>query len=98
MSVIPITTYCECKPISGYYDGDNDIFRCGQCDRAIKGSERFTMAELEGYNERYKKYLKVTKDMQELEAMFGGGYTEPTVSEINAKVERQRDSQIDNIY
>ena len=98
MSVIPITTYCECKPISGYYDGDNDIFRCGQCDRAIKGSERFTMQELAEYNKAYKRKLKVTKDMQELEAMFGGGYTEPTVSEINAKVERQRDSQIDNRY
>lgn len=62
------------------------------------------MAELAEYNKAYKRKLKVTKDMQEIEAMFGGGYTEPTdsmdspqaVSEINAKVERQRDSQIDN--
>lgn len=91
MSMSDITTYCDCKPIAGYYDGDNDIFRCNRCDRAIKGSERFTMAELEGYNERYKKHLKVTKDMQELEAMFGGSYTEPTVSEINAKHEKHRD-------
>lgn len=106
MSMADITTYCDCKPISGYYDGDKDIFRCGQCDRAIKGSERFTMQELAEYNKAYKRKLKVTKDMQELEAMFSGGYTEPTdsmdspqaVSEINAKVERQRDSQIDNIY
>ena len=96
MSVIPITTYCECKPISGYYDGDNDIFRCNRCDRAIKGSERFTMAELAEYNKAYKRKLKVTKDMQEIEAMFSGDYESPSVSEINAKVERQRDSQIDN--
>lgn len=104
MSMADITTYCDCKPIAGYYDGDNDIFRCNRCDRAIKGSERFTMAELAEYNKEFKRKAKVTKDMQELEAMFGGGYTEPTdsmdspqaVSEINAKVERQRDSQIDN--
>lgn len=98
MSMADITTCCDCKPIAGYYDGDNDIFRCNRCDRAIKGSERFTMAELAEYNKAYKRKLKVTKDMQEIEAMFGGGYTEPTVSEINAKVERQRDSQIDNKY
>lgn len=98
MSMADITTYCDCKPIAGYYDGDNDIFRCNRCDRAIKGSERFTMQELAEYNKAYKRKLKVTKDMQEIEAMFGGGYTEPTVAEINAKVERQRDSQIDNRY
>ena len=98
MSMADITTCCDCEPIAGYYDGDNDIFRCNRCDRAIKGSERFTMAELAEYNKAYKRKLKVTKDMQEIEAMFGGGYTEPTVAEINAKVERQRDSQIDNRY
>jgi hypothetical protein len=96
MSMADITTCCDCKPIAGYYDGDNDIFRCNRCDRAIKGSERFTMAELAEYNKAYKRKLKVTKDMQEIEAMFGGSYIEPSVSEINAKVERQRDSQIDN--
>jgi len=96
MSMADITTCCDCKPIAGYYDGDNDIFRCNRCDRAIKGSERFTMAELAQYNARYKRYIKATKDMAEIEAMFGGSYIEPSVSEINAKVERQRDSQIDN--
>lgn len=98
MSQIHITTYCECTTKSGHIDGDHDVIRCNTCDGVIKGSERFTMAELAQYNARYKRYIKATKDMAEIEAMFGGSYIEPSVSEINAKVERQRDSQIDNIY
>ena len=89
MSMADITTCCDCKPIAGYYDGDNDIFRCNRCDRAIKGSERFTMAELAKYNERYQRWVKVGKQFDEIEQMVNGDY-EPTVSEINAKVERQR--------
>lgn len=98
MSVIPITTYCECKVKDGHYDGDSDMMICNRCNLRIEGSHKFTMAELEEYNKAYKRRLKLKKDMAEIEAMFSGGYTEPTVSEINAKVERQRDSQIDNIY
>lgn len=98
MSVIPITTYCECKVKDGHYDGDSDMMICNRCNLRIEGSHKFTMAELEEYNKAYKRRLKLKKDMAEIEAMFGGGYTEPTVAEINAKVERQRDSQIDNRY
>lgn len=98
MSVIPITTYCECKVKDGHYDGDSDMMICNRCNLRIEGSHKFTMAELEEYNKAYKRRLKLKKDMAEIEAMFGGSYIEPSVSEINAKVERQRDSQIDNIY
>lgn len=96
MSVIPITTYCECKVKDGHYDGDSDMMICNRCNLRIEGSHKFTMAELEEYNKAYKRRLKLKKDMAEIEAMFSGDYESPSVSEINAKVERQRDSQIDN--
>ena len=99
MSTIPITTYCQCKVKDGHYDGDREQIVCNRCDLVIEGSERFTMAEIAEYNEDYKRrYLKASKDIAEIEAMFSSDYQEPTVAEINAKHERQRDSQIDNIY